>query len=282
MCDCVADCPDASDEMSCGTTLINVTGQATGFIKYPQPSPHKSLKYAGVMECKRTLWTDDPGFYIKLWFTDFSMPPDCKHNHISLENVTFTDPERAPVCCEQTENVRCGIGGHSARTALSRSITNWMTVVLVTENSNSSIYAAKWFNINGYYPNGVIPRKDPSYPTAFKIINTTPKSAYDASHGVKFTLAVVLFALIVFVVGSISACTLSKRWIGPSCSIAYCWTRISLPRRVRRPELDDSLEGSPLLSPLAGQRVSQPRVNNGSLSSLSNEGSVHGSTEHVA
>ena len=230
--------------MSCGTTLINVTGQATGFIKYPQPSPHKSLKYAGVMECKRTLWTDDPGFYIKLWFTDFSLPPDCQHNHISLENVTFTDPERAPVCCEQTADLPCRFGEHSSP-PLSSTLQNWMTISLVTGKSSSSKFSATWYNVNAFFPKGVLPKDDPTYSYRFWINTTSSRVSATGGHSEAYIAAVVIFSLVVFTILLLVGCKIGQHFCGARCSVAYCFARIAARRAQRTRALSIESQGRP-------------------------------------
>lgn len=247
-CDCVADCVDGSDEMACGPILINVTGWATGEIN----SPKNEIHYTGFLNCSRTLWTDDAGFYIKLLFTNFSMSGDCGDNYVFMENATFSDTDSPPVCCKETKNIFCVFGKQTGPPPLSHTDKNFMIVNFVSKESNSSSFSAKWYNVNGFYPYGIIPKDDSDYPEKIKFERSSSGNVQDDSTDPTYIAATVIFSIVAFVVLAIVACKLGRRFLGPQCSLEYCCAWIAAKRSQRSPRLSPRREPSPETSPIRG------------------------------
>lgn len=246
-CDCIADCRDGSDEMECVSILINVTGRATGEIK----SPTNNINYAGPLTCRRTLWTDDPGFYIKLLFTGFSMSGDCGDNYVYLANATFSDTDSPPCCKKTTAHVSCAFGGKNGAPPLSHTDKNFMIVNLVSKESNSSSFSAKWYNVNGFYPYGLIPKDDSDYPSEIKIDRSKSKTNEDDSIDPTYIAATVIFSIVAFVVLAIVGCKIGRHFFEPRCSVQHCCEWIAARRSQRSPRLSPR-EPSPEARPIRG------------------------------
>lgn len=60
------------DEVSCGPTVLDVTGKATGILTSTTINRQQASK---TVDCTWKLVTEDPGFYIKLLFVNFSLSP---------------------------------------------------------------------------------------------------------------------------------------------------------------------------------------------------------------
>lgn len=247
-CDCVADCADGSDEMACGPILINVTGLATGKIN----SPKNKINYTGPLNCSRTLWTDDAGFYIKLQFTNFSMPGYCGDNYVFLENATFSDSDSSPECCKETKNIFCAFGKKTGPPPLSHTNKNFMIVNFVSKESNSSSFSATWYNVNGFYPYGLIPKDDSDYPDKIKFDRSSISNSEDDSTNPTYIAATVIFSIVAFVVIAIVACKLGRHFLGPRCSLEYCCAWIAAKRGQRSPRLSPRREPSPETRPIRG------------------------------
>lgn len=247
-CDCVADCDDGSDEMACGPILVNVTGWATGEIN----SPKNEIRYTGSLNCSKTLWTDDVGFYIKLLFTNFSMSGDCGDNYVFMQNATFSDTDSPPECCEETKNTFCVFGKQTGAPPLSHTDKNFMIVNFVSKESNSSSFSAKWYNVNGLYPYGVIPTDDSPYPEKIDCEKSSSSNAQDDSTDPTYIAATVIFSIVAFVVLAIVACKLGRRFLGPKCSLEYCCAWIAATRGQRSPRLSPRREPSPEARPIRG------------------------------
>lgn len=249
-CDCVADCRDGSDEMNCGPILINVTARATGEVKYPETA---NSRFSGPLRCSRTLWTDEPGFYIKLLFKKFSLPEDCNNNYVFLENATFSD-STSPECCKKNDKVSCGFGAKSGAPPLSHTAKNFMIITLVSKASNFSEFAAKWFHVNGFFPYGVVPKDDVPYPDKLHISKTQSKKTENGVTNSTYVAAVVIFSIFAFVVLAVVACKVGQHFIGPQCSVGYCCAWIAAKRRQRSlPRVP-----SPEVTPIRGEIYDEP------------------------
>ena len=236
-CDCVANCPDSSDEASCPPILVDVTGKATGLLS----SPANHQGNTSTVFCKWKLQTNDQGFYIKLLFKKFSMSPNCMQNYVTLENASFTDPTRTAECCKSVDGGVCRFGGTTSP-PLSRTITNWMTVKFLSGTRESN-FIAVWYNVNGLYPNGAIPSQDLTYAPIIELPTTKKYSIPSATSPI---LAFILFALLLFALGSFIACKLGKRFIGPSFSFRHfiaCVLRRPIPREASSPSLSSEHRG---------------------------------------
>ena len=272
-----------TDEVSCGPTELNVTGRATGILTSATINRQQPSK---TVDCTWKLVTKDPGFYIKLLFVNFSLSPNCSNNFISLENVQFTDLGRTKKCCNgQSEGV-CRFNGESAP-PLSRSLSHSMTVKFHSKDLSKSFFKAIWYNVNFYYPNGLVPQRDPTY--APRIVLPTPTQTTtvpDTPSIVAFTV----FALILFAVGVFIACKFAKRYLGLSCSLGDFWALVtcrwisrapSTPRRTA----DGPSEARGLMtdtdSPFTGERI---RIldSNRSYRGEGSSGPSHDSSEHIA
>lgn len=242
-CDCIADCGDGSDEVGCGSILINVTGRATGEMGYPQ-NPNTS-PYTGPMKCSRTLWTDESDFYIKLLFIKFSLPEDCEDNYVFLENATFSDGA-SPSCCKKSGNVSCGFGAKSGAPPLSHSAKNFMIITLVSKRSNSAAFTAKWFNVNGLFPYGGLPKDDEPYPDSIKEEKTQSKKIENEATDSTYVAAVVIFSIVAFVVLAILTCKVGQHFIGPQCSVGYCCAWIAAKRNQQSSPRATSPEATPI------------------------------------
>lgn len=234
--------------MACGPILINVTGLTTGEVN----SPKNELHYTGSLNCSRTLWTDDAGFYIKLQFTDFSISGDCGENYVFVENATFTGTDSPPVCCKETKNIFCAFGKQTGPPPLSHTNKNFMIVNFVSKESNSSSFSAKWYNVNGFYPHGVIPKDDSDYPEKIKFQRSSSSNVEDDSTDPTYIAATVIFGIVAFVVLAIVACKLGRRFLGPQCSLEYCFAWIAVKRGQRSPRLSPRREPSPEERPIRG------------------------------
>lgn len=237
-CDCVANCPDSSDEASCAPTLVDVTGKATGLLS--SAANHQG-NMSNVFCNSWKLQTNDRGFYIKLLFKKFSMSPNCMQNYVSLENAHFTDPTRTAECCKSLDSAVCRFGGTTSP-PLSRTSTNWMTVKFLSETRESR-FIAVWYNVNGLYPNGSIPSQDLTYAPIIELPTTKKNSPPSVTEPI---LAFILFALLLFALGSFIACKLGKRFIGPSCSFRHfiaCVLRRPTPREAPSPSLSSEYRG---------------------------------------
>lgn len=197
---------------------IDVTGQATGTLASATIEQHPSD--APVYYTWR-LVTRDPGFYIKLLFVKFSLSPDCGQNFIALENVNFTDLGRTKKCCnDHADKGVCKFAGKTSP-PLSRSVSHSMTVKFYSNNTDKSHFKAIWYNVNGLFPNGLIPKQDPKYGSQIKVVQKlkTKRAPADSPS----ILALTIFALIVFAIGAFVACKLGQRYLGPSCSFGHFW-----------------------------------------------------------
>lgn len=209
-----------------------MTGRATGLLTSSAIQTPPNVK----VDCTWKLVTKDPGFYIKLLFVDFSLSPGCTNNFISLENVNFTqqendrlkailadfnsifdDPKRKLDCCSGFSDGVCRFGEQKSP-PLSRSVSQSMTVKFHSKSPSKSRFKAIWYNVNGLFPNELIPRQDATYAPkiAFSPTQTTKLPADTPS-----VLALTIFALIVFAIGAFIACRLGKRYLGPSCSFGH-------------------------------------------------------------
>lgn len=230
-CDCVADCPDLSDESSCAPVLVNVTGKATGYLTSTLKNNLKTT--ASHSTCSSwKLQTDDQEFYIKLLFKKFSMSANCEKNFVSLENVNFTDSLRTAKCCEPGSPSSsfgiCKFGGTTSP-PLSRTATNWMTVMFFSSN-NESMFTAVWYNVNNLYPDGLIPVEDPTFDSRIQL--PVRKHYAPQSAGTTPVLALVLFALLLFVLGCFVSCKIGRRYLGPTCSFRHFIAWVLCRRRL--------------------------------------------------
>lgn len=248
-CDCIVDCPDGSDEANCGPILVNLTGRAVGEIT----SPKTNVKnYTGSLTCKRTLWTDDPDFYIKLLFTDFVMYGNCKDNYVYLENATLSGTDPSHGCCKKSTNVSCAFGNGTGAPPLAYTDKNFMIVNYVSMDSKSSTFSAKWFNVNGNFPYSLIPEEDSDWVDKLKILGPKPKNIEDDTTDATYIAAVVIFSIIAFAVLAILSCKVGRHFLGPRCSVAYCCSWIAARRRLQSPRLSPRREGSTETRPTKG------------------------------
>ncbi|XP_020607605.1 uncharacterized protein LOC110046258 [Orbicella faveolata] len=251
-----------TDEVSCGPTVLNVTGRATGILTSTTINRHPPSK---TVDCTWSLVTEDPGFYIKLLFVNFSLSPNCTNNFISLEKVNFTDFGRTKKCCNsQSENV-CRFSGKSSP-PLSRSVSHSMTVKFYSKDLSKSFFKAIWYNVNGLYPNGLVPQRDLTY--APRIVLPMPSQTTIAPD-TPSVLAFTVFALILFAVGVFIACKFGKRYLGLSCSLGDCWALVTCRWTSRAPSIpyrtrEGPSEARGLMtdtdSPLTGERIRVSRV----------------------
>lgn len=240
----MADCQDGSDESDCGSILINVTGRATGEVKYPEGT--NTPYHKRVAQCSQTLWTDDSGFYIKLVFTKFSFHGDCEESYLYLENATFSGSE-SPDCCKRNEKVACGFGAKSGAPPLSHSAKNFLTITDIDgSNSDSSEFTSEWFNVNGLFPHGVVPKDDPSYSDYIKIKKQRSKKIETKASDSTYVASVVILSILAFIIASIVACKVGQRFIGPTCSLGYCRAWIAAKRRQRSASRATSPETIPI------------------------------------
>ena len=258
-----------------------MTGRATGEIKYPK---NTNTGYIGPVNCSRTLWTDDPGFYIKLLFTKFSFPGDCDDNYLFLNNATFSGDKTSPDCCKKSEKVACGFGAKSGAPPLSHTAKNFMVITVVSTESNSSQFTAKWFNVNGLFPYGVVPKGDVPYPEHIKIDKKTSKKIDNATTDSTYVAAVVILSIFAFIVLAILACKVGQHFIGPQCSVGYCCAWIAAKRRQRSIPRAPSPETTPIRRDIQNDEDAQGRSQR---TVLANDGRTtlrtrYGSAEEVA
>ena len=272
------------DEVSCGPTVLDVTGRATGILTSSTINQH--LPNA-VVDCTWNFFTEDPGFYIKLLFVNFSLSPNCTNNFVSLEDVSFTDFSRTKKCCNGKNEHVCRFGGETSP-PLSRSISNSMTVKFYSHDLAKSFFKAKWYNVNGLYPNGLVPKRDPTYSP--RIVFPTPSKTTHASD-TPSVLALTVFALILFAVGVVIACKFGKRYLGPSFSLGHCWALVSRRWTFRAPSTPRrSQEGPPEArglmtdtdSPFTGERRIHILEPNRSYPGDESSGPSHDSSENIA
>lgn len=274
-----------TDEVSCGPIVSDVTGRATGILTSTTINRH--LPNATVY-CTWKLVTKDPGFYIKLLFVNFSLSPNCTDNFISLEDVSFTDFSRTKKCCSnsQSEDV-CRFGGEISP-PLCRSVSQSITVKFYSNDLTKSFFKAIWYNVNGLYPNGLIPKRDPTY--APQIVFPTPSKTTNAPDAPS-VLALTVFALILFAVGVVIACKFGRRYLGPSCSFWHFWALVSCrwasrapstPRRSQEvpPEARGLMTDTD--SPFSGERRIRILEPNRSYPGDESSGPSHDSSEHIA
>ena len=198
-----------------------MTGRATGTLT--SATIHLDPPNATV-DCTWKLVTKDPGFYIKLRFVKFSLSSSCTNNFISLENANFTDLSRKKKCCgDNRDKGVCRFGGETSP-PLSRSVSQSMTIKFYSKNSEKSHFKAMWYNVNGLFPNGLIPSQDATYSP--QIVLAKQKTAQPLLDKPS-VLALTVFALIVFAIGVVIACRLGKRYLGPSCSFGHFWAWVS-------------------------------------------------------
>lgn len=270
-----------TDEVSCGPT--DVSGKATGIltsttINRQQPS--------NTVDCTWKLFTNDPGFYIKLLFVNFSLSPNCENNFISLENVHFTDFGRTKKCCNSQSKDVCRFSGDSSP-PLSRSVLHSMTIKFHSKDLSKSFFKAIWYNVNGLYPNGLVPQRDSTY--APRMVLPTPSQTTIAPDTPSI-LAFTVFALILFAVGVFIACKFAKRYLGLSCSLGDFWELVtcrwtsrppSIPRRT--PEGPSEARGlmTDTDSPFTGERIRILDPNRSYLEGGSS-GPSHDSSENLA
>lgn len=248
-CDCIVDCSDGSDEANCGPILVNLTGRAVGEITLPKTNVKN---YTGSLTCRRTLWTDDPDFYIKLLFTDFVMYGNCKDNYVYLENATLSGTDPSHGCCKKSTNVSCAFGNGTGAPPLAHTDKNFMIVNYVSMDSKSSTFSAKWFNVNGNFPYSLIPEEDSDWVDKLKILGPKPKNIEDDITDATYIAAVVIFSIIAFAVLAILSCKVGRHFLGPRCSVAYCCSWIAARRRLQSPRLSPRREGSRETRPTKG------------------------------
>ena len=210
------------------TEELDVTGNATGILTSATINPHPPSKTVYYIW---KLITKDPGFYIKLLFVDFSLSPNCTNNFVSLENVKFTDFVRTKKCCNSQNEDVCKFGGDSSP-PLSRSVSHSMTVKFYSKDLSKSFFKAIWYNVNGLYPNGLVPQRDPAYAPGIVLV-TPPKKVI--APDTPSILAFTIFALILFAVGVFIACKFSKRYLGIDCSLGNCWALVTCRWTSRAP-----------------------------------------------
>jgi len=232
--------------MACGPILINVTGLATSEINVPKDRIH----YTGPLNCSRILWTDDAGFYIKLLFTNFIIPGDCGDNFIFIENATFSDADSSLTCCKETKNLFCAFGNQTGPPPLSHTDKNFMIVNFASKESKSSSFSAKWYNVNGFYPYGAIPKDDSGYAGRIKFEKSSGGNIKGDSTDPTYVAAAVIFSIVAFAVLAIVACKLGRHFLGPQCSLEYCCAWIAAKRSQRSPRLSPRREPSPEARPI--------------------------------
>ena len=268
--------------MSCGPTELDVTGRATGILTSTTISRHQPSK---AVDCTCRLVTKDPDFNIRLLFVNFSLSPNCTNNYISLENVNFTDVVRTKKCCSSQKDV-CRFSGKSAP-PLSRSVSYSMTVNFYSKDLSKSFFKAVWYNVNGLYPNGLVPQRDPTYEP--RIVLPTPPSQTVIAPGTP-VLAVIVFALILFAVGVLIACKFGKRYLGLRWSLGDCWVLVtcrwmsrapSTPRRFREGPSDARGLMTDTDSPFTGERIRVLEPNRSYFGDESS-GPSHDSSENIA
>ena len=243
--------------VSCGPTVLNVTGRATGILTSTIINRHPPGQ---IVDCTWNLFTEDPDFYIKLLFVNFSLSPNCTNNFISLENVTFTDFGRTKKCCNSPSKDLCRFSGESSP-PLSRSVSHSMAIKFYSKDLSKSFFKAIWYNVNGLYPNGLVPQQDPTY--APRIVLSTPPQITIAPDTPSI-LAFTVFALILFGVGVFIACKIGKRYLGLSCSLWDFWSLVtcrwksrapSTPRRAREAPSEARGLMTDTDSPFTGERI---------------------------
>ena len=272
-----------NNEVSCGPTVLDVTGRATGILTSTIINRHAPNQ---IVDCTWNLVTEDPGFYIKLLFVEFSLSPNCTNNFISLENVNFTDFDRKKKCCNSQSKDVCRFSGESSP-PLSRSLSRSMVVKFYSKDLSKSFFKAIWYNVNRFYPNGLVPQRDPTY--APRIVLSTPSETTIAPDTPSI-LAFTVFALILFAVGVFIACKFGKRYLGLSCSLRDCWSLVmcrwtsrapSTPRRTR----EGLSEARGLMmdtdSPFTGERIRVLEPNT-SYPGDGSSGPSHDSSENIA
>ena len=220
-----------------------MTGRATGEMKYPE---NINTSYTGPVRCSRTLWTDDPGFYIKLLFKEFSFPGDCDDNYLFLNNATFSSDETSPDCCKKSENVACGFGAKSGAPPLSHTDKNFIIITVVSKESNSSHFTAEWFNVNGLFPYGVVPKGDSPYSENIIVNKQESKKLENAGTDSTYVAAVVILSIFAFILLAILTYKLGQHFIGPQCSVGYCCAWIAAKRRQRTIPPASSQETTPI------------------------------------
>lgn len=164
-----------------------------------------------------TLETSDQGFYIKLLFERFSLSPNCTRNFVALQNVNFVDATGTAQCCGESRDTGevCKFGGETPPPH-SRSITNRMTVLFFSDTGNSS-FNATWFNV---HRSGAISSEDATYAVTIKL-QTTEKDKLVREESDSFTLALILFILLLFALCCFVGCKLGQRYLGPVCSCRH-------------------------------------------------------------
>lgn len=213
-------------------------------MKYPEGT--NTPYHKRVAQCSQTLWTDDSGFYIKLVFTKFSFHGDCEESYLYLENATFSGSE-SPDCCKRNEKVACGFGAKSGAPPLSHSAKNFLTITDIDGlNSDSSEFTSEWFNVNGLFPHGVVPKDDPSYSDYIKIKKQRSKKIETKASDSTYVASVVILSILAFIIASIVACKVGQRFIGPTCSLGYCRAWIAAKRRQRSASRATSPETIPI------------------------------------
>lgn len=192
-CDCIINCPDGSDEESCGAILYNVTGKHQGNLATPNNPRDIHLP----LNCSYTLWTDDPGRSILLDFNKFKLRPDCK-DYVYLSNEVFVDPYRKAHCELGVVGVSCAFcGGESP--PLARSLSNWLTLTLHmnTSTKNPPIMSATWYNVIKSFPSGIFPQKEEVFSDYLKEeIQKKIKKENSANSSTQITASGILGCLI--------------------------------------------------------------------------------------
>lgn len=213
-CDCIAHCSDLSDEAFCAPTVVDVTGKATGTL---MPStPHRNPNKPNTTCSSWRLETGDQGFHVKLLFKRFSLFPSCTRNFVTLQNVDFVDPPGTAQCCGESRDPGgvCKFGGKTPP-PVSRTITNHMTVLFFSDTGYSS-FTAVWFNV---HPSRAISSEDATHAVTIKLQTTEKYKLVPESDS--FTLALILFILLLFALSCFIGCKLGKRYLGPVCSFRY-------------------------------------------------------------
>lgn len=237
-CDCIAHCSDLSDEAFCAPTIVDVTGKAKGTL---MPStPHRNPNKPNTTCSSWRLETDDQDFHIKLLFERFSLFPNCKRNFVALQNVDFVDPTGTAQCCGESRNTGrvCKFGGKTPP-PLSLSRTNHMTVLFFSDTGYSS-FTASWFNV---HRSRAISSEDATHAVTIKLRTTEKDKLVPESDS--FTLALILFILLLFALSCFVGCKLGKRYLGPACSFRYlvaCILCRPIPAYFHASALSDDLE----------------------------------------